>query len=111
LFESPEGIFHVFAFHHLAASPIPGAVASAGHALSSGDEAAVDHGRCALVQHYNASGIAGYVACGSTAEAAALSEAEHDAALSTILSAAQGMPVVMGVSDCHLGMRWPAFRH
>src|SRR2546429_2163686 len=38
-----------------------------------------------------------------TAEAAALSEAEHDAALSTILSAAQGMPVVMGVSDCHLG--------
>ncbi|MEJ8292486.1 4-hydroxy-tetrahydrodipicolinate synthase [Delftia tsuruhatensis] len=69
-----------------------------------GDEAAVDHGALrALVQHYNATGIAGYVACGSTAEAAALSEAEHDAALSTILSAAQGMPVVMGVSDCHLG--------
>src|SRR5256885_5663407 len=56
-----------------------------------GDETAVDHEALrALVQHYNATGIAGYVACGSTAEAAALSEAEHDAALSTILSAAQG---------------------
>jgi 4-hydroxy-tetrahydrodipicolinate synthase len=69
-----------------------------------GGDAAVDHGALrALVQHYNATGIAGYVACGSTAEAAALSEAEQDAALATILEAAQGLPVVMGVSDCHLG--------
>lgn len=69
-----------------------------------GGDAAIDHGALrALVQHYNATGIAGYVACGSTAEAAALSEAEQDAALATILDAAQGLPVVMGVSDCHLG--------
>ena len=68
------------------------------------DRASVDHGALrALVQHYNGTGIAGYVACGSTAEAAAMDGAEQDAVLATILDAAQGLPVVMGVSDCHLG--------
>lgn len=68
------------------------------------DQAAVDHGALrALVQHYNGTGIAGYVACGSTGEAAALDEAEQDAVLATVLDAACGLPVVMGVSDCHLG--------
>lgn len=72
--------------------------------FEAGDDAPVDHGALrALVQHYNGTGIAGYVACGSTAEAAALSEAEQDAVLATLLDAARGLPVVMGVSDCHLG--------
>lgn len=72
--------------------------------FSDGNEAVVDHGALrALVQHYNGSGIAGYVACGSTAEAAALHEAEQDAVLATILGAARERPVIMGVSDCHLG--------
>lgn len=72
--------------------------------FEAGDGDPVDHGALrALVRHYNASGIAGYVACGSTAEAAALGEAEQDAVLATLLDAAQGLPVVMGVSDCHLG--------
>lgn len=67
-------------------------------------QATVDHEALrALVQHTNGTGISGYVACGSTGEAAALSEAEHDAVLATILGAARGLPVVMGVSDCHLG--------
>ncbi|MDR0225651.1 MAG: dihydrodipicolinate synthase family protein [Burkholderiaceae bacterium] len=65
---------------------------------------AVDHGALsALVRHYHGSGIAGYVACGSTAEAAALDASESDAVLATVLGAAQGLPVVMGVSECHLG--------
>lgn len=68
------------------------------------EQASVDHGALrALVQHYNGTGIAGYVACGSTAEAAAMDGAELDAVLATILDAAQGLPVVTGVSDCHLG--------
>ncbi|MCY1510120.1 4-hydroxy-tetrahydrodipicolinate synthase [compost metagenome] len=41
--------------------------------------------------------------CGSTGEAAALDEAEQLAVLDTVLTAAGGLPVVMGVSGYHLG--------
>jgi 4-hydroxy-tetrahydrodipicolinate synthase len=48
-------------------------------------------------------GIAGFVACGSTGEAAALDKAEQLAVLETVLDASQGLPVVMGLSGYHLG--------
>jgi 4-hydroxy-tetrahydrodipicolinate synthase len=47
-------------------------------------------------------GIAGFVVCGSTGEAAALDETEQLAVLDTVLQAAQGLPIVMGLSGYHL---------
>jgi len=64
---------------------------------------AVDHPALTrLVQHLRPSGIAGLVVCGSTGEAAALDKTEQLAVLATVLQAAQGLPVVMGVSGYHL---------
>lgn len=51
-----------------------------------------------LVQHLAARGVAGFVACGSTGEAAMLDEAEQDRVLATTLDAAGGRPVLMGLS-------------
>ena len=51
-----------------------------------------------LVQHLVAQGVAGFVACGSTGEAAMLREAEQDAVLATTLAAAGGKPVLMGLA-------------
>ncbi|WP_311221659.1 MULTISPECIES: 4-hydroxy-tetrahydrodipicolinate synthase [unclassified Acidovorax] len=66
--------------------------------------AEVDHpALAAMVQRLAGSGIAGFVACGSTGEAASLSEAEQDAVLDTVLATAAGLPVVMGLSGYHLG--------
>ena len=63
----------------------------------------VDHPALAqLVKHYGRCGIAGFVACGSTGEAASLSESEQMAVLKTILQAADGLPVIMGLSGYHL---------
>lgn len=56
-----------------------------------------------LVAHYRTSGIAGFVACGSTGEAAALSDEEQLAVLQTVQSEAGGLPVIMGLSGYHLG--------
>lgn len=56
-----------------------------------------------LVKHYVAAGISGFVACGSTGEAAALDKAEHLAVLDTVLAAAGSLPVVMGLSGYHMG--------
>jgi 4-hydroxy-tetrahydrodipicolinate synthase len=59
----------------------------------------VDHERlAALVKDLVADGIHGLVACGTTGEAATLDEAEQAAVLGTVLSAAGGRPVLMGVS-------------
>lgn len=64
---------------------------------------AVDHEALArLVAFYRPQGIAGFVACGSTGEAAALDETEQDAVLRTIVDHAHGLPVVMGCSGYHL---------
>ncbi len=66
-------------------------------------DGAVDHPALArLVQQLRGTGIAGFVACGSTGEAAALDEAEQQAVLDTVLAAAQGLPVAMGLSGYHL---------
>jgi 4-hydroxy-tetrahydrodipicolinate synthase len=56
-----------------------------------------------LVAHYRASGIAGLVVCGSTGEAAALSDEEQLEVLQTVMAEAPGLPVIMGVSGYHLG--------
>jgi 4-hydroxy-tetrahydrodipicolinate synthase len=55
-----------------------------------------------LVKKLGADGATGFVACGSTGEAAALDEAEQLAVLDTVLAASGGLPVVMGVSGYHL---------
>ncbi len=56
-----------------------------------------------LVRHYRGSGIAGWVVCGSTGEAAALAPDEQLDTLRTVLDHADGLPVVMGVPGNHLG--------
>lgn len=55
-----------------------------------------------LVEKLKGSGVKGFVACGSTGEAAALSGEEQLAVLRTVLQAAQGAPVLMGMSGYNL---------
>lgn len=67
-------------------------------------DGAVDHpALAALTTRLRADCVAGFVACGSTGEAAALDKAEQLQVLETVLSAAQDLPVVMGVSGYHQG--------
>lgn len=67
-------------------------------------DGAVDHPALTkLTKTLADQGIAGFVACGSTGEAAALDKAEQLAVLETALGASQGLPVVMGLSGYHLG--------
>jgi 4-hydroxy-tetrahydrodipicolinate synthase len=67
-------------------------------------DGAVDHAAlAALTRRLATTGIAGLVVCGSTGEAAALDEAEQLATLETVLAAASGLPIVMGLSGYHLG--------
>ncbi|MBT9457361.1 MAG: 4-hydroxy-tetrahydrodipicolinate synthase [Burkholderiaceae bacterium] len=59
----------------------------------------IDHGALkALVLRLKQDGASGLVASSSTGEGALLDEAEQNAALSTIVEAAGGLPVIMGVS-------------
>ncbi|MCO4094646.1 MAG: 4-hydroxy-tetrahydrodipicolinate synthase [Acidovorax sp.] len=68
------------------------------------DDGSVDHAAlAALTARLRSAGVSGLVACGSTGEAAALAKAEQRQVLETVLQAAQGLPVVMGVSGYHLG--------
>lgn len=67
-------------------------------------EGKVDHAALgALARRLAAGGIAGVVVCGSTGEAAALSEDEQLAALDTVAAATPEVPRIMGVSGYHLG--------
>ena len=73
-----------------------------------GADGAIDHAALqSLVARLAGSGIAGVVACGTTGEAAALSDAEQDEVLDAVLqaarSAAPGLQVAMGLSGYHLG--------
>jgi 4-hydroxy-tetrahydrodipicolinate synthase len=52
----------------------------------------------ALVRQAVAQGVAGFVACGSTGEAAMLDEIEQGQVLATTLAAAAGRPVLMGLA-------------
>lgn len=66
-------------------------------------EGKVDHPALhRLVKKLGHDGVAGFVPCGSTGEAAALDEAEQLAVLATVLDASGGLPVAMGVSGYHL---------
>ncbi|RYX97428.1 MAG: 4-hydroxy-tetrahydrodipicolinate synthase [Comamonadaceae bacterium] len=68
------------------------------------NDGAVDHAALAgLVKHFLPTGIAGFVVCGSTGEAAALDDDEQLEVLATVRAAAPGLPLVMGVSGYHLG--------
>ncbi len=51
-----------------------------------------------LVHHYAAQGVAGFVPCGSTGEAAMLDPEEQQQVLATTLDAAGGLPVVAGLA-------------
>lgn len=51
-----------------------------------------------LVAHLASQGVAGFVACGSTGEAAMLDEDEQETVLATTLAAAGHLPVLMGLS-------------
>ncbi|WP_296225397.1 4-hydroxy-tetrahydrodipicolinate synthase [Ralstonia sp. UBA689] len=63
----------------------------------------VDYGALyTLVARYRAQGVVGFVACGSTGEAAALTDQEQADVLDTVRAAADGLPVVMGVSGSAL---------
>jgi 4-hydroxy-tetrahydrodipicolinate synthase len=71
-------------------------------------DGAVDHTALTrLVRQYAKAGVRGFVACGSTGEAAALDKAEQLAVLDTVLAAASDagrpLPVIMGLSGYHLG--------
>jgi len=67
-------------------------------------DGSVDHrALAALVDRLAPTGIAGFVVCGSTGEAAALDHEEQLAALDTVARAAPALPRVMGLSGYHLG--------
>lgn len=69
---------------------------------------AIDHAALGrLTARLAAHGIRGFVVCGSTGEASALSKDEQLACLRTVAAHAGGLPLVMGVSGCHL----PDTRH
>jgi 4-hydroxy-tetrahydrodipicolinate synthase len=60
---------------------------------------AVDHeGLARLTASLAKGGVAGFVVCGSTGEAATLTDAEQQAVLDTVLRSAQGRAVLMGLS-------------
>lgn len=62
-------------------------------------DGAVDHAALArLVRHFAAQRVAGFVPCGSTGEAAMLEPDEHVAALTTVVDAAGGLPVIAGLA-------------
>lgn len=67
-------------------------------------DGALDHAAlAALTRRLAADGVAGFVVCGSTGEAAALDETEQLAALDTVAEASGGLPLIMGLSGYHLG--------
>lgn len=67
-------------------------------------DGAIDHAAlAAMTARLAQQGVSGFIACGSTGEAAALDKSEQLAVLETVLGAAQGLPVVMGLSGYHLG--------
>lgn len=67
-------------------------------------DGAVDHpALAALAERLAPTGIAGFVVCGSTGEAAALDGDEQLAVLATVAKAAPALPRIMGLSGYHLG--------
>lgn len=68
------------------------------------EDGAIDHAAlAALAEQLASTGIAGFVVCGSTGEAAALDSDEQLAALASVSKAAPALPRIMGISGYHLG--------
>ena len=66
---------------------------------AAGDEPAVDAAALTrLATRLASHGVAGFVACGSTGEAAMLDEAEQAAVLASVIEGAGGKPVLMGLA-------------
>ncbi|WP_295526285.1 4-hydroxy-tetrahydrodipicolinate synthase [uncultured Pseudacidovorax sp.] len=66
-------------------------------------DGSVDHAAlAALALRLAAEPIAGFVVCGSTGEAASLSDAEQQAVLATVADVAPGVRRVLGISGYHL---------
>lgn len=64
----------------------------------------VDHAALRkLVRHYAEAGVSGLVALGTTGEAAALDQLEQRAVVATVLDAAAGLPVIVGLAGNHSG--------
>jgi 4-hydroxy-tetrahydrodipicolinate synthase len=64
----------------------------------------VDHAALRkLVGYYAEAGVSGLVALGTTGEAAALDQLEQRAIVATVLDAAAGLPVIVGVAGNHSG--------
>jgi 4-hydroxy-tetrahydrodipicolinate synthase len=62
-------------------------------------DGAIDHRALRkLVELYGAAGVSGLVALGTTGEAAALERSEQAAVLDTVLDAANGVPVIVGLA-------------
>lgn len=61
-------------------------------------QGAVDHAGLARLVEHLAPAVHGFVVCGSTGEAACLSDAEQQTVLGTVLRAAGGKPVLMGLA-------------
>jgi len=75
-------------------------------------EGAVDHAALRrVVAHCAAGGVKGFVVCGSTGEAAALDDEEQQAVLDTVLDAAGGRPVLMGLAGQHAGRVQERLQH
>lgn len=69
------------------------------HADDAGVDGGVDHiALTRLVEHYRSSGIRGVASLSTTGEASLLSFEEQDAVLDTTLTAAQGLPVIAGLT-------------
>ncbi|GAA4354864.1 4-hydroxy-tetrahydrodipicolinate synthase [Variovorax defluvii] len=67
-------------------------------------DGAVDHAAlAALAERLAVTGIAGFVVCGSTGEAAALDADEQLAVLATVARPAPALPRIMGLCGYHLG--------
>ena len=67
-------------------------------------DGAVDHAALrSLVKSYAQAGVSGLVALGTTGEPAALDAGEREAVLETVLRAADGLPVVIGLAYEHVG--------
>ncbi|AIY40010.1 4-hydroxy-tetrahydrodipicolinate synthase [Collimonas arenae] len=64
----------------------------------------VDHAALGkLTRYYVEAGVSGLVALGTTGEAAALDQLEQRAVVATVLQAAAGLPVIVGLSGNHSG--------
>jgi 4-hydroxy-tetrahydrodipicolinate synthase len=72
----------------------------------------VDHAALRkLVRYYAEAGVSGLVALGTTGEAAALDQLEQRAVVATVVDAAAGLPVIVGLAGNHSGQLRDSLLH